>query len=185
MKALSYRGGFVTQVQVQWNIDDLAAFYMLQTWACMSWSSQGFELFAFPPTKKLCREFQQPGHFSPNYAGLCARCMLQEALPLEGRVAGDAWPIFNSSKCICSAQKLHQLCLLPLFLPILPLPSDALAPCGHSLGASRSQSSDHFRCSSARLPLTSGGFPVPSLLSILSFPVSLPRLFYVCVGGWR
>lgn len=46
----------------------------------------------------------------------------------------------------------------------------SLTPCGYSLGASRSQSTDHFRCSSARLQPPSGIFPVPSFHSIRSFP---------------
>lgn len=93
--------------------------------------------------------------------------------------APNAFVLLRS--CISSAFSLSRLLSPPP--PSSLLPSDALAPCGHSLGAWRSQLSDHFRCSSARLPPTSGGFPVPSLLSILSFPVSLPCLFHVC-GGW-
>lgn len=102
------------------------------------------------------------------YAGFDVKGILQEAGSLERTVSRDVWPIFSSFKCICSVQKLHRLCLsLSLFLP----PSNALLPCGYSLGASRSQSTDHFRCSFARLQPPSGIFPVPSFRSILSFPV--------------
>lgn len=51
--------------------------------------------------------------------------MLQEAGSVEGTVTGDVWPIFSSSKHICSAQELHQLCFSLSLL--FSHPSDALS----------------------------------------------------------
>lgn len=55
-------------------------------------------------------------------------------------------------------------------LSFFPSIRRSLPPCGDSLGASRSQWNDHFRCSSARLQPPSGIFPHLSSHSILSFP---------------
>lgn len=110
------------------------------------------------------------------YAGFDVKGILQEAGSLEKTVSRDVWPIFGSFKCICSVQELHRLCLSFSLSLVPPSVQCSLTPCGYSLGASRSQSTDHFRCSSARLQPPSGIFPVPSFHSIRSFPACFTLL---------
>lgn len=55
-------------------------------------------------------------------------------------VTGDVWPIFSSSKHICSAQELHQLCFSLSLSSLFPSLWCSLSPCSHSLGASSTNS---------------------------------------------
>lgn len=96
----------------------------------------------------------------------------------KGTVTGDVWPIFSSSKCICSAQELHQLCFS--LSPLFPSLWCSLSPCGHSLGASPSQSTNHLRCCSTTLPLLLLAFLQLCLSSLSSF--LHPYSCSACVG---
>lgn len=159
---------------------------MLHTQSLYVLVATGFCAFCISSHKNWCRKFSSPATKRKLWRIMC-----------EVHAAGSA-SIGGKSRwrCVTYIQQLqmHLFCseaasALPS-LSLLFSPSSlfhlmlSLPAATHLVHRDLSHS-DHFRCSSARLPLTSGGFPVPSLLSILSFPVSLPCLFYVGGGGWR
>lgn len=89
----------------------------------------------------------------------------------KGTVTGDVWPIFSSSKHICSAQELHQLCLY--LSPPFPSLWFSLSPRPFSWCVSFSFIP---QCGSASLPPLSG-----SSLLLLLFLLHSPACS-TCVG---
>lgn len=114
------------------------------------------------------------------------KCILQEAGSVEGTVTGDVWPIFSSSKRICPAQELHQLCFfLPLslslsFVSFFPFPlmlARSLPAATHSVLLHRGQPTTVALLLLAFFQLCLS-FLLP--LFYFYFPVSLSGLFCMC-----
>lgn len=87
----------------------------------------------------------------------------------KGTVTGDVWPIFSSSKHICSAQELHQLCSSLSLSFLFSFPYDAL-----SLPAASRLVLLHL----AQLTTFTAALPV-SLLPLAFFQIPSFSCFYV------